>query len=95
MFAMFRMCSAFQRRQVAGRTDWKVGYLNPVAISQSALNPKINPKSKEYVDKTPEEVADIQAELVLKQRSEAATYIYNCFMLWQDRHYSVAPYNGK
>lgn len=91
-----RMCSSFQvKPDVQGKRNWMVAYLNPNAISQSAINPKIDPQSTAYKDKTPEEIAGIQEEMLLKARSDVATYLVDCFFRWQDRNYIVAPYNFK
>ena len=90
------MCSAFQEKpNIQGKTDWRVAYLNPNSICQSAINPKIDPKSEAYKDKTPEEIADITEQLTMKARSEVATYIFASFMNSEDKNYIVAPYNFK
>ncbi|TVU42342.1 hypothetical protein EJB05_08742, partial [Eragrostis curvula] len=71
---------------------WKSGYLSPILVSQSVINPKIDRKMK-HKDKTAKELQEIQKKMTAKKRSEVASYVYDCFMKWQDKLVIVCPYN--
>ena len=86
------MNSVNQRKQVK-RKDWKCAYLNPTKICQRAINPIYNLNEPKFKNKSPKEVEEIQMKLRDDARSDVATYIFKCFMKWQDRQCIIATYN--
>lgn len=80
---------------MTNRKDWKIAYLNPTLINQTAINPQINENDPAYMDKTSQELAEMKANMTNEARSRVATYIYDSFMKWQNRHSIMAPYNFK
>ncbi|TVU01094.1 hypothetical protein EJB05_53452, partial [Eragrostis curvula] len=79
------------RQWYHNKKRWKTGYLNPILVSQNAINPELDGKMQ-HANKTRKEIADLKKKLIAKKRSEVATYIYDCFMKWQDKEIIVCPY---
>ena len=72
-----------------------IGYLHPTNISLSELNPVINRQSKEYKNKTKDQLIVIERKKISDARIAAATYIGKCMVKWQDRNCLVGVLNFK
>ncbi|TVU24925.1 hypothetical protein EJB05_27391, partial [Eragrostis curvula] len=62
------LCSIYQRKtHLHTREFWKLAYLNPQLLNQTAINPRLNPNDPKYTDKTAAELQTMQKELSYKQ----------------------------
>jgi hypothetical protein len=57
-----------------------IGYLNPANICLSALNPVVNRRSKEYKNKTEDQLNVIKRKKIRDARMAAAIYIGKCMV---------------
>ncbi|TVU07277.1 hypothetical protein EJB05_47326, partial [Eragrostis curvula] len=59
------LCFIYQRKtHTHTREFWKLVYLNPQLLNQTAINPRLNSKDPMYADKTVAELQTLQKELV-------------------------------
>ncbi|TVU48864.1 hypothetical protein EJB05_00145, partial [Eragrostis curvula] len=66
------LCSIYQRKtHLHTREFWKLAYLNPQHLNQTAINPRLNPKDPIYAGKTDAELQTMQKELVKRARTLA------------------------
>ena len=68
----------------------KIGYLNPLRISQNEHIVVMGPDHGKFVGKSEAEIAKIRVEEQDKQETAVATYIGNMFLELKDRRVVVA-----
>jgi hypothetical protein len=70
----------------------KVGYLNPLRISENEHTVVMGPDHDKFVGKSEAEIAKIRVKEQQKQETAVVTYIGNMFLQYQDRRIICAPY---
>ena len=73
----------------------KVGYLNPLRISENEHTIVMGPDHDKFVGKSEAEIAKIRVEEQDKQETAVATYIGNMSLQYQDSRIICAPYMFK
>ena len=73
----------------------KVGYLNPLRISQNEHIVVMGPDHGKFVGKSEAEIVKIRVQEHQKQETAVATYIGNTFLQYKDRRIICAPYMFK
>ena len=73
----------------------KVGYLNPLRISENEHPIVMGPDHEKFVGKSEAEIAKIRVKEQHKQKTAVATYIGNTFLQYQDWRIICAPYMFK
>ena len=59
--------NSVSQRKTSDRKDWKIAYLNPTWINQSAINPRINENDPSYKNKTPNELLKMKTDMNKEQ----------------------------
>ena len=73
----------------------KVGYLNPLRISENEHTVVMGPDHDKFVGKSEAEIAKIRVKEQQKQETAVATYIGNMSLQYQDSRIICAPYMFK
>jgi hypothetical protein len=73
----------------------RIGYLNPILISEESHTFRIDKDNKELKGKTDEEVEEHINNMKKDFEARYATYIRNAMLKFQDREAIMAPYNLK
>ena len=73
----------------------KVGYLNPLRISENEHTIVMGPDHDKFVGKSEVEIVKISVKEQQKQETAVATYIGNTFLQYKDRRIICAPYMFK
>jgi hypothetical protein len=73
----------------------KVGYLNPLRISENKHRVVMGPDHDKFVGKSEAKIAKIRVKEQQKQKTAVATYIGNAFLHYQDRRIICEPYMFK
>ncbi len=73
----------------------RVGYLNPILISEESHTFRIGKDNEELKGKTDEEVEHRINTVKKDFEARYATYIANAMLQFQDREAIMAPYNFK
>jgi hypothetical protein len=73
----------------------KVGYLNPLRISENEHTIVMGPDHDKFVGQSEAEITKIRVKEQQKQETAVSTYIGNTFLQYQDRRIIRAPYMFK
>ena len=74
------------------REGKKVGYLNPLRISENEHTVVMGPDHDKFVGKSEAEIAKIRVEEQDKHETAVSSYIGNTFLQYQDRRIICAPF---